>query len=140
MGSISGREDGGVTTFTNREIPFLARRESPLVCLTQMRLKDLVVNLSLNIHYYLIDSILYFKERRPEVRSWPPSPSSSTSTKLREKVRETGLWAQLTRVRRQLRSRNSQQSEHLIHPEHYTEEDQEDNMITRFKNIFSKNI
>ena len=93
-----------------------------------------------NIHFYLIDFILYFKERRPGVISWPSSPSSSTSTKLREKVRETGLWGQLTRVRRQLKSRNSQQSEHLIHPEHYTEEDQEDNMITRFKNIFSKNI
>ena len=55
-------------------------------------------------------------------------------------VKETGLWGQLGRVRRQLRSRNSQQTELLIHTEHYNEENHEENIITRFKNIFTKNM
>ena len=55
-------------------------------------------------------------------------------------VKETGLWGQLGRVRRQLKSRNSQQTELLIHTEHCNEENHEENIITRFKNIFTKNM
>ena len=43
-------------------------------------------------------------------------------------------------MKRQLKTRDSSQSEHLINTEHYNEESQEEAIVTRFKNIFSKNI
>ena len=62
-GPIWRGEDGGVTTFISGEILHLARRESPLVYLTQMRLKDLVVKLC------LVTSSYWFRIQRKETWS-----------------------------------------------------------------------